>query len=261
MAVCPHCGKQIQLTKPGNRRRFSPQWSQAQQFQSVQPSIRPNAMQDVAEYHRETPARPPNVESDVAVPALQSVGWGIAAAVASVSLPLFYGWPWYTPLITGTVATPLAWTLTTAGLRRGLWVVESVTNRDINQDGAVGKPETAEVLLTVTEQGATGNTTRAKRQRIAVAPGLFQSWAMQVATGAKSISEAQWVGAGKPFSKTQYRGMLAGLAETGIIAKSGNASNSKWTITHGGRSALLYWARVTDENQLPVQTGRQTDIG
>jgi hypothetical protein len=159
------------------------------------------------------------------------------------------------------LVTAYQWFGRLQGYNALLWRVEETVNLDIDQDGEIGQPEPKEeIQLSIAHTNDSGKVIRTTRPTLSgVTDEAWAAWCHQVSQGLMDISETNWIGPGKPFSKTAYRGMLERLAQNGIIAKDGSAKNSKWTVTRGGRSALLHWAREAQTQRQVRRTERQTD--
>jgi len=87
---------------------------------------------------RTSPARAASVESDVSVPLLQSAVTGMVFMLGSVPFVVAAHGAWYVPLLIGGGTFAIAWGVLLRAHRSLLWVVETITNRDIDQDGAIG---------------------------------------------------------------------------------------------------------------------------
>jgi len=136
-------------------------------------------------------------ESDVTVPVLQSLAVSLAyASLASVlagGVAMVYHLPWYTPAVAAALVltATASWTMTkNVNLRQELWWgTEEVIQRDLDNDGIIGKPE-PEALLRV-EVANGGNT-----QFLDVPTKKAITFARAVVNGQSGMSEGEWK---KPF--------------------------------------------------------------
>jgi hypothetical protein len=139
MNKCPHCGKLLPPGKGWERREISI-------FGAGHVAVDPGV-----EYERRTPARDASIESDVAVPAAQSVitalllgsGGGAFAAVAGAPRSLLIG------VGVGATAATISWLSLLSDHRRLLWTFETVTGQDVDGDGSIGQPDQHQEPVTV----------------------------------------------------------------------------------------------------------------
>ena len=167
------------------RRSIGRPWRRTQQYQqstapafpAAQPLV-PRAPVDLApgeELTTRTPVRAQSVESDVAVPALQAIMYGVGAALLTVPLAVFVDVvPWYTPLVVFPTVAGGAVFITPRAARKLLMVVEQWTGSDLDGDGEVGEPP-APILVDLTRRSETG---RAQAQHLAI-PGVKAGEEMQ----------------------------------------------------------------------------------
>lgn len=95
--------------------------------------------------HRQ-PTRQPSLESDVFVPALQTLFTALAAAIVAGLLALAFRWPIQVVLIATALVLALGWVWRLRLADSLLWRVESMTGKDIDKDGAIGAPRPVTLL-------------------------------------------------------------------------------------------------------------------
>jgi len=93
-------------------------------------------------YERRRAQRTPSVESDVAVPALQTGVTALSVAVATGVGCLLWGWPLRFVLVGFCVAVLVTWLVRLRLVDALLWEVETLTGHDVNHDGKIGQPGT-----------------------------------------------------------------------------------------------------------------------
>lgn len=286
MIKCPYCGLPLQIGVHVNRtdpppdpvtigiggsgwREIKTLTNEADMPPSIRPprppSVTPSRLTNrpgVASYERRHPTRAASIESDLLVPLGSSLIWSTLLSIPTIGLPIFFdGWPWWTPFGAWAILSPLAWAINSIDFHRTLWTIESAMKRDLDHDGEIGQPPEAEeettVRLELTHKNERGQTERITLPTLpkGVTLKMFADWCHQVGTGIASPSEVDWVGRGKPFTKTPYRQFLAMMHDNGVIIKDGPAVNSKWVVTTAGRRALPYWASLA-KNHSP--RARQT---
>ena len=144
--TCPHCGQSIQLTK-ANTATAQAMWHRRQTFESAVPAIAPaQSGPRFSEAERRTPARAASVESDVLVPATQALITGTVSLIPGIALTIAAQWPWYSPFLIAGGVIALFWLYLLDAHRKLLWSVETIINRDVDGDGATGKPEPARTV-------------------------------------------------------------------------------------------------------------------
>lgn len=148
--MCPHCGcaLRVQSMNPQSERmrpfEMSVPW---QPSHSVAAMPQQPETPQFSEATRRSPARPATVEGDFAVVALQAIGCGVAACILSIGVVVKWHWPWWTPLMVLGGGSAVAWFVLLVGQRKHLWIIETITGRDIDGDGAVGEPRQAEPFV------------------------------------------------------------------------------------------------------------------
>ena len=161
------------------------------------PPSDPTPEMPFTEATRTAPARPALVESDVIVPFLQTVVTGLFVGFAAIGVVIeFEPLAW----IGGVLA--VVWIVLLIDHRKLLRTVEVVIGRDLDNDGAIGRPVPLEQMLRV-EVGQ-DNTT----YFLDVPHNKAVAFARSVMAG-RSMSESEWkkfFGGIEPF-KT-FRGRL-----------------------------------------------------
>lgn len=148
--TCPHCGRQIELTKANTRSTALAMWHQRQTFESAVPAIaQAHPAPQFSEAERRAPARAASVESDVLVPATQALITGAVSLIPGIALTIWLEMPWYSPFLIAGGVIALFWLYLLDAHRKLLWSVETIINRDIDGDGAKGNPKPARVEVAV----------------------------------------------------------------------------------------------------------------
>jgi len=244
---CPHCNKPVILAKPA----MGEGWQQYTRHQlnttAPAPWQKDAAPADYAgyDYQRRSPAREPNLQADVFVPAAQSLLTGVAIGVPTAAGLGLLGYTTGQALTGGAGLGLLTITgtwLIKLGIHNSLlWAIETVTGRDIDGDGETGEPEPEPepepVKLEVSHPTHTKEYHGLRFELPnGVTMGLFAAWANQVVNGIQTPARANWVGNGKPFSRGQYDNFLKALTKAGIIHDPGDGTGRQ--LTNGGRRAL-----------------------
>lgn len=225
---CPFCGappnwrdllKDKQSDKPAwrpwKRREFTAFGARAEQAISMG-----------AEYERRRPIRDPHVETDVAVPALQSVLTGVSVGIASGAISAALHWP--KPLLVALGlsggAMALSWLVLLRAHRDLLWEIERITGADLDRDGAVGEPvrvdtepEPRVTRVEVTERGR-GNTTRVRFVDVPLSDRELERVAHSVLTAKQPFSRR---GLSDILTQSQYADVYNAMLEGGLLRKDG----------------------------------------
>ncbi len=174
---------------------------------------------------REQPAkRTTTMETEVWIPAghalITSLAWAIPAALLSVLLTLAASIPWYyiplLPLIVIAILFPFRLNRYITEQRRLLWDREETEQRDINGDDHIGQPPPRTLTVEIVTRGNNGRL----RQIMNLDFGIPQEQALTFIQGVlagQPISEAQWCGNGRPFSKTSFIPFRTRLVTKGLI--------------------------------------------
>jgi len=94
-----------------------------------------------AVFHESREARrDPALESEVYVPALQTIFTALAFGVAAGLLAWAAGWSWRVPVVAAAVGLAFGWAWRLRLADRLLWQIEFWADSDLNGDGATGRP-------------------------------------------------------------------------------------------------------------------------
>lgn len=91
-------------------------------------------------WEKRTAQRTPTTDTDVAVPMLQAVFTALAAGIMAGCLAFVFGWPVRVVALVFGVALASSWLWRLRLADSLLWATESITGRDVNRDGAIGRP-------------------------------------------------------------------------------------------------------------------------
>lgn len=232
MALCPYCGKAINLTRAdgggvpwATLRPFelstSTPWATAHDFP---------ARPDFAEYVRSEPVRAATVESDFSVVFLQAVGSGLFVGLLGGGLAVWLGWPWFAPVASGLVTASVVWFGALADSRSMLRRVERVVNRDLDGDGDIG-PQTVQHEYTVKEQRADGSTSWQVLVGLPLEPESLREFARGVLAGRTSTHS--WAGV---LERKEFEQIRDRLISGGFARWAGRNRNQGWELTHKGRA-------------------------
>lgn len=228
--------------KESNMRRFY-SWYKARQFRrfhefqetEITPWDTPlNSAPGTFYAERRRPARPANIESDVLVPALQAGLVAGGVAVLALYAALAYGLlSWHAACAVGVLAGGMWFAGALFWGRQLLWIVESVSNLDIDHDGAVGKPPApAPTTLVVSLE-------KGRQQFLAELGGIeaarLHEFARQVAAG-RSLAVNSWTGSGGLFTRSEYDLLMGELERAGLVIKGPGSSGR--VLTDSGREAM-----------------------
>ena len=252
-AVCPHCGKPVQLTKSSTP-QWSSDWQPASQFQmavsapwlqdsAAAPAIAAPPM--ATDATRRAPARAASMESDVFVPLAQSFATGAALLVFGIGLAIWLKLSWWTPLAISGIGIALTWLYLLDAHRKLLWLVETISHHDLDGDGQAGQPEPEpEVTLHIRHEDQSGQAPF--QQRLNLPKGVTEQTLVDFAARYQitGLSQSAWTGKGNPFSRSTYTQFLNTLRQAGIVEwiDPGNHAQGQ-RVTRGGRAALAYLAK------------------
>lgn len=91
-------------------------------------------------WEKRTLQRQPGLESDVRVPLAQAVLTALAAGILAACAAWAFGWPARTVALVFGVSLAAAWLWRLRLADSLLWATETITGRDVNRDGAIGRP-------------------------------------------------------------------------------------------------------------------------
>ena len=192
-SFCPHCGAPIQR-KPLALRRVPEDAGAVRQF-----AFGGDVASGATWQEHRRPARPADVASDVAAPALQAFVTGLAAAGVALLLVVGLRLPWLAVPAAGAVAFALSWLALLAEHRRALWQVERFQYEPANAPETTPAPEPARTTrLAVT----LGNVHH--ERELPLEPDALLRLARALAGGERPFSERELVRAGLLSGRAQY---------------------------------------------------------
>jgi len=164
---------------------------------------------------REMPSRAPTVQGDVAVPLCQAgitglvVGLPVGVAAVALGSPLWVG------ACAFSSVTGIAWLLLLSDHRRLLRSIETVIGRDLDGDNRVGQVEKPPTVRVEVEKKKDTGRSDWLLFDLSGSPSALQSLASGVLSGL-SLSESEWSGSGRPFSRSDFRALRSQLIERGL---------------------------------------------
>ena len=188
---------------------------------------------------REEPIRGQTKESDVVVPFLKAVIYGVTGGtlslLASVPLTLANDWSlWFPPIgagVTGLLSFSLAWTLLDADARRTLWKLEEWAGADI--DGYVGEPQkTVRVELSEPEKKAM------RFLNLPVSDETLRDVAMAVLRNGRPFSRRALAGI---IPESDFNRLHGAMIQAGLARYKGSKPNAGTELTPAGRAVLKHF--------------------
>jgi len=128
---CPNCGQKIPAP--------AGDWLPIRTFESAAPLLPGQtspgqAIPTFSVAYRKTPWRKPEFIPDVFVPLTQAIISGVLLAIVISVIAIFVkSWPSYLGLLVFPIVVGLGWCISMLN-DRGLWIIEKITGRDIDQD-------------------------------------------------------------------------------------------------------------------------------
>ncbi len=257
---CVKCGEPLTAEQPpmiGRSRPSGRGWSAMRLLQSTTPwsgnsAVPPNNSGYTA--FRKTPARSPSVTADVATPVAKGLAVGLAAGVLTV-LPaaLLEGWPWFTPLMAMSAVAPVAVVGFIFHHQSHLWSYEEITH-DAEPLSKVdrSRSNSAPVSLEITHK-AENNQFRSMFRfdlPVGMTEADFYIFARGVTEGRRGLAQADWTGAGRPFSRPKFVELLSRLAEARLVEFVDPAAPTVGRrLTVKGRQALLTWVATYERGK------------
>lgn len=250
--TCPRCG--YALKQPAWRKAYG--WHQRQMSAMNSTAVVPwqpggDSTPRFTEAERRQPVRAQNLESDFLTPLSQAVVTaGFVSLGGLFAAYKFTGFTWDYGLAVGLVAGAGYWLGAMLVNRKLLWMVEKITNTDLDGDNQVGEPDQPPIELNVTHADETGRFKQMFRFTLpaGVTEQSFCDFASGVTLEQRGLSEAAWAGHGRPFSKAEYGTLLDSLTRSGIIRwKNERHPAQGRELTGAGRRSLLkfvYTARA-----------------
>ncbi len=225
---CPLCNQPTRTLAPGwERVRWQPM---AHGGVVAQPGTT---------YTKSEPARTANLESDVVVPALQSIITGAFLGLAGFALPLLFSIDRAPAvgLATGGLSTFATWWWLLKDHNASLWIIEEVTGQDIDHDGYVGKPPERR-LVTVEVKKRKGYL------HYVDTPLTDDEWediAEAVLIDGVTFSRRKLADAGVLIQE-HYPAVMEPMLRAGLLRRYGNGVE----LTPVGRSFLRQYLHPTD---------------
>lgn len=198
---------------------------------------------DWTQWTWEQPARQPDPRGDVVVPVLQSVISGLMGGamvtVAASLLAVRASWSWWVPLAAGGCAAVgvmgAAWSWLLADHRRLLRRVETVTRRDPD---AERERDPVGIRLEVRQERGGRHAPGYLFADLPVSVELFRTWSQAVTNG-RGLSESDWTGGGRPFSRAEYSELMDALARARVVKWVNPRAHAQGReLTKMGREAL-----------------------
>lgn len=242
MAMCPYCGKALELV--GRDMTPTAPWENVRIYESSASFPWPGAGDAPAEmwqeWERREPVRSPTFDGDVRVPLAQSVICGVFVTLLSVPLAVIVEWPLYLAPVAGLVVASAVWAAFLGQHRAMMWRVETILNRDIDGDGAAGRP--VEHRTVIEGRIDDGRNIRDLILYFDDVPPEKIDLLFQAALGGQSLSEPAWCGKGKPFSKPQFVGVRDRMIETGLWAWVNPEAHAQGVqVLANGRVLMSRW--------------------
>lgn len=253
--ICPFCRLPIPrndapMLQSWEGQAMSEGWNR-REFQRFDSGTVNAAVASGAVYERSKPIRPARLESDVWVPALQSVISGAVGALVIGCGSALAGAGWRSFLwagIGGAGCLGLAWAVILGEHRKALVAVERLVGRDLNGDGFVGRPAQAAprepLRVEVTETNERGHLRRVRY--VALPANITDQDLHRVACAVLQD--------GKPFSKRglggvlnpeKYSGVYRPMLRGGMIRyTNGVSAGAGVELTASGRSFLRQYEAV-----------------
>lgn len=199
---------------------------------------------------RKRPARAATLQSDVAVPCIQSVITGLLAIVGGGGVAAAAGWDvLIVSAVVGAIVTGTAWYLLLRQHSDLLWEVETITGLDLNKDGHKGKPpkkETTPLEIHI-PPGQDGQGPQTLFVDLPTTIEKLRAFARAV-LGGRSMSESGWTGGGRLFGKTEFVGVRDELIERGLIRWNNPEAHAQGcSLTAVGRWAFRNLAKKDEE--------------
>lgn len=258
--ICPTCGQPLKRSGMG-RRLWSAYGSYRQSRITTYSNMAMTPWQPQApggggsepgrylEAERRSPYRPQNAESDFLVPALQALATGAFVTIgAGWAAWMYKGFTWEMAVGAGLFSMGGFWVITVLANRKLLWMIETITNGDLDQDGVVGEPAPAKpVALEITHRNEAGVFSQMFRFELpeGISEADLAEFARGVVQERRGLAESAWTGAGKPFSRARYADLLATLQQAGLVRwKNENAPAQGRELTPAGGRAFRVWLEM-----------------
>src|SRR5574341_612706 len=237
-STCPVCGAALELRAAERAPSFAPPW---RAHRMSEHRLGGGEGDTFTELTRTVPGRAASVASDVHVPLLQSLITSVAVTLSLSALTVAGGWSPAIPVFGFAATFTGSWLYLSADARSLRRTIEKATRRDIDGDGYIGAPAVVEpsepVRVEVAERRDDG---RLLSMRFLTLPdGVTESMLFDFCAGVvsgKPLSEAEWSGAGRPFSRAQFRALRDEFVARGLGEWiRGESSTQGWRLTRRGQ--------------------------
>lgn len=186
---------------------------------------------------RVTPVRASTFQSDVAVPAAQSLIWSIVVALPAIPVSYALRYEWYFPLVVSSISMLVSWI---SAMRRSdksqSKIEEFAYHTGERQTGKMlSKSSGAGIRLEVTDRSSgSGVAVKIAHLPAGVSTEHFAELCRQVLAGA-SLARSNWAGSGKLFSRDVYDELMREMISAGLIL---SIQGKGKTLTTGGKHAI-----------------------
>ena len=249
-SYCPHCGEplaQRELDARPGLRRVPDDAGNVHRFRLGDGAADTGATWQ--EFRR--PARPANVASDVATPALQSLVTAAAAAFVSIVPAVAFDLSWLVVPTAGAIAFALSWAALLRDGRASLWEVETYQREPATPPAAPATPA-PEPARSVTRLAVTLGNTHQERE-LPIEPDVLLRLARTLDGGAHSFSERELVSAGLLSGRAQYEQVRDTLVVMGWLRWKAADRRQGLDWTAPGRAGL----RALADGSVTVEDLRQ----
>ena len=234
-SYCPHCGEPLaqrdELDARPGLRRVPDSSGEVRRFRLGDGDATTSATWQ--EFRR--PARPANVASDVATPALQSLVTAAAAAFVSIVPAVAFDLSWLVVPTAGAIAFAASWAALLRDGRASLWEVETYQREPATPPAPALPP--AEPARSVTRLAVTLGNTHQERE-LPIEPDVLLRLARALAGNAHSFSERELVGAGLLSGRAQYEQVRDTLVVMGWLRWKAADRRQGLDWTAPGRAGL-----------------------
>lgn len=233
-SYCPHCGAplaQRELDARPGLRRVPDDAGNVHRFRLGDGAAETGATWQ--EFRR--PARPANVASDVATPALQSLVTAAAAAFVAIVPAVAFDLSWLVVPTAGALAFALSWAALLRDGRASLWEVETFQREPATPAAPATPP--AEPARSVTRLAVTLGNTHQERE-LPIEPDVLLRLARTLNGGAHSFSERELVSAGLLSGRAQYEQVRDTLVVMGWLRWKSTDRRQGLDWTAPGRAGL-----------------------
>lgn len=206
-----------------------------------------------ASVERSTPVRPPALESDVLVPAAAAllIGVGTFTVVTPIAVALFTWWNWdlMMALAVGGVAGGIGFGVMALDAiiasRRSIYATDVLKDNLLAKTESSGEKEevtSSTVELTVRREDV-GPYPQILKREVPIDEERWREFALSAVNG-NPITQSEWVGRDKLFSRSEFDKMMQYLMESGIVAWASSRDEAQGrALTRGGKASLQAWLK------------------